>query len=248
LKACSSLNIMNIIITGSVSSYGEESTLNIKDENSPYNPHYKYFCAKIFPSSMNFYRDTKAILTQKSIEFAKDNDLNLTAIEPAWVYGEREFNTGFYEYLKSVQQGIRFMPGNKFNKFHVIYAGDLAKAYFLAFEKKLKGVNRIIIGNPVPERMNMIHSVFCRAAGLKPPAPLPKFIAYPAGFIFELVAAILRKAKPPLISRSRINMMYDNIEYSTEKAKIQLGFTAETPLEEGIFKTVQWYKTNGFLE
>jgi nucleoside-diphosphate-sugar epimerase len=248
LKACASSKIKDIIITGSVSSYGEENSITVKDENSPYNSHYKYFCGKIFPSAMNFYRDTKAVLTQMSIEFAENNDLNLTVIEPVWVYGEREFNTGFYEYLKTVKNGMKFMPGNKFNKFHVIYAGDLAKAYYLAYEKKLRGINRIIVGNPEPERMHLIHSMFCRTAGLKPPKLIPKLFMYPAGFILELTSAILRTSKPPLLSRSRINMMYDNIEFSVDKAKKLLGFTAETSLEEGISKTVDWYKTNGFLE
>ena len=42
-------------------------------------------------------------------------------------------------------------------------------------------------------------------------------------------------------------MFYDNLEFSVEKAKRELGFTSEITLEQGIKKTVNWYKNNGYL-
>jgi nucleoside-diphosphate-sugar epimerase len=247
LEACKTKKIENVIITGSISSYGEDNSTKIKNEKSPYNSHYPYFFDKIFPSAMNYYRDTKAILTKKAWEFALENNLNLTIIEPAWVYGEREFNTGFYKYLKAVKNGMRFVPGNKCNKFHLIYAGDLAEAYFLAWHKKINGIERIIVGNPQAEKLNIIHSLFCEAAKLKPPKILPKVLVYPLGFWFELFAAIGMKKTAPILTRSRVNMMYDSFELSVEKAKELLGFTAKTSLQKGIAKTVAWYRQNGFL-
>ena len=76
---------------------------------------------------MNYYRDTKAIGTKEAIKFASENVLNLTILEPTWVYGEKEFNTGFYSYLQTVKTGIPFFLGSKKNMFSVIYAEDLAR-------------------------------------------------------------------------------------------------------------------------
>ncbi len=235
-------NINNIIITGSISVYGEEDSKVVKNENSPYNSHYPYFGDKIFPSKFNFYRDTKAIAQKEAIKFATEHNLNMTIIEPVWVYGEREFNTGFFEYIKTIKTGIPFFPGSKKNKFHVVYAQDLARAYWLAFQKKLMGINSFIIGNEKAEQMDKIFSLFCREAGLKKPKNLHKFIAYPIGFLWELLYTILYMKNPPLLARNRVNLFYDNIEYSTLKAKILLEFTNLYSLEEGIKKTVVWYK------
>lgn len=235
-------NINNIIITGSISVYGEEDSKIIKDENSPYNSHYPYFGDKIFPSKFNFYRDTKTIAKKEAIKFATEHNLNMTIIEPVWVYGEREFNTGFFEYIKTVKTGIPFFPGSKKNKFHVVYARDLARAYWLAFQKKLIGINSFIIGNEKVEQMDKIFSLFCQEAGLKKPKILHKFIVYPIGFFGELFYTILGMKNPPLLTRNRVNLFYDNIEYSTLKAKTLLGFTNLYSLEEGIKKTVAWYK------
>jgi len=247
VKACQSANISHLIITGSVSSYGEENCRQPKNEASPHNAHYPYFLDGIFPSAMNYYRDTKALLTQQAVAFATANQMNLTVLEPVWVYGEREFNTGFYQYVKAVQAGMKFAPGCKTNKFHVIYAGDLARAYLLAYQKRLPGINRLIIGNPAAATLQEIHALFCQSAGLRPPKLLPRSIIYPVGFIMELLATLFVRPEPPLLTRSRVNLMYDNIAFSVDKARQFLGFEAGTPLPEGINKTVAWYRQHGLL-
>ncbi len=247
LKACVQVGIKNIIMTCSDSVYGEEHSMIVKDEESPYNSHYDYLGDKIFPCAMNYYRDSKALAKKNTISFARYYNLNLTILEPVFVYGEREFNTGFYEYLKTVKSGIPFLPGSKKNKFHVVYAGDLARAYFLAFKKELLGVNCIVIGNQEAARMEKIYELFCQEAGFRKPANFPKVLVYPAAFVMELIYTVLKIKSPPLLTRGRVNMFYDNVEFSVKKAEELLGFKNEYTLEEGIKKTVQWYKQHSLL-
>lgn len=247
LKACVRAGIKNVLITGSNSVYGEENSFVIKDEQSPMNSHYPYLGDRLFPCKLNFYRDTKALAKKEALAFAEEHDLNLTMIEPVWVYGERERNTGFYEYLKTAKSGIPFVPGAKRNKFHVIYAGDLAKAYVLAYTKKLEGIHCLLIGNEHSENMDRIYSLFCSEAGLKKPGNLPKALIYPVSFILELLYTLFHSARPPLLTRGRVNMFYDNIEFSVEKSREILGFRNSFSLEEGVRRTVLWYKGQGLL-
>ena len=247
LQACKDNNIKFVIITGSISSYGEEDNHAMKNENNPMKSHYNYFADSVFPSAMNYYRDTKALSTKASIYFAKKNNLNLTIIEPAWVYGEREFNSGFFEYVKAVKKGMKFVPGSLNNNFSVIYAQDLAEAYFQVYKKQLNGIYKFIVSNPETVKLNDIHSLFCESAGIKIPHLLPKIFVYPIGFLLELIYTIFNSNKPPILSRSRINMMYDNIEFSSSKIKKLLNFEAKTKLKNGIEKTVRWYIENRYL-
>lgn len=247
LRACVDKNINDIIITASVSVYGEENCQDIKSESSPHNSHYPYFADKCFPCAMNYYRDTKTEAKEKAIEYAKRNGLNLTVIEPVWVYGEREFSSGFYEYLKTVRDGVPFLPGTRKNKYHVVYAADLAKAYVLVFKKRLQGVNCYIIGNDKAEFMDDIYGLFCAKAELRKPLRLPKYMVYPIGFLLEFLYTIFGSKIPPVLTRGRVNMFYDNIEYSTKKAKEELGFACDYSLDEGISRTVKWYKEKNLL-
>ncbi len=247
LKACHHNHIDNVIITGSVASYGEEDSMVVKSEESPYKPNYKYFLGKLVPSRMNHYRVSKSLATQEAIKYAETRGMNLTVLEPVWVYGEREFSSGFYEYMKVVKHGVPCMPGSKKNKFHVIYARDLARAYHLTYLKKPAGVNRIIIGNTNRDLMDNIYKMFCKEMCVKKPANIPRYLIYPFGLLLELMAAVFQSGKPPLLTRARVNMLYDNIEYSTVKARRQLGFANEYSLQEGIRNTVNWYKLNKLI-
>lgn len=242
LQACFENGIQNVIITATNSVYGEEDCAHIKDEHSPCKSHYKYFLDKLFPCKMNYYRDSKALARQKAIEYASEKGINLTILEPVWVYGEREFNTGFFEYIKTAKSGIPFLPGSKRNKFHVVYARDLARAYYLVYLNKLKGINNFIIGNKEAEKMDRIYSLFCEKANVRKPLNLPKFVFYPIGFTMELLYTLFDMKEAPLLTRGRVNMFYDNIEYSTKRAQDLLGFTSEYSLEEGIERTVNWYR------
>jgi nucleoside-diphosphate-sugar epimerase len=247
LEVCKLSRIQHAVLTGSISSYGEEDCVTPKDELSPYRSHYPYFLDRIFPSRLNYYRDSKALATRKAIEFAQEHALSITILEPAWVYGEREFRTGFYSYVKAVKEGLRWMPGCKQNLFHVIYAKDVARAYVMAARSRLPGVERIIIGNPRPEFMHRILDLFCREAGTAAPRFLPRWVAYPAGFCLEIISTLLRASEAPLLTRGRVNMFYDSIAYSAQKAKHLLGFEAEFSIEQGIQQTVTWYKANQLL-
>lgn len=247
LEACRRQGITRVIMAGTVSSYGEEDSQQIKDETFPDNSHYPYFLDRIFPSKLNGYRDTKALATQKAVAFAQNHHLNLTVIEPVWVYGEREFGTGFYTYVKAVQNGQRFMPGSTHNRFHVIYAQDLAKAFRLACQQKLPGIERLIVGNSAAEPMHQIFSLFCREAGLRPPRLLPKPIVYPLALALELLFTLARSHHPPLLTRGRVNMFYDTIQFSVEKARQKLGFQCDYSLEQGVRQTVAWYKSKHYL-
>ncbi len=247
LRAGVENNIKNIILTSSISVYGEEDSDQIKDESCAYNAHYDYFLDNLVPCKMNYYRDTKAQAEKEAIDYAQKQELNLTVLQPVWVYGEREFNTGFFEYLQTVKTGIPGLPGSKQNKFHVIYVRDLARAYYLTFKKELTGINSFIIGNQEAELMERIYTLFVEQAGLRKPCNLPKWLVYPLGFSLELIYTILNSKHPPILTRGRVNMFYDNLEFSTAKAQEVLGFKQQYSLKEGIKNTVDWYQEHGFL-
>lgn len=247
LNACIANGIKQVISTGSVSCFGEEHCLTLKDEQSPHNPRYAYFLESVWPSGMNFYRISKSMATKETEEFAFRNNMNITVLHPVWVYGEREFSSGFYEYMQFVKSGMPFGPGSRSNLFHLIYARDLARAYHLALKNSPSGFSDYIIGNKTVDKLEDIFTLVCREMGQRKPMNLPKFICWPVGFSAELFASFLKLKRPPFLTRARVNMFYDSICYSTQKAENELSFTCRYSLEEGIRNTVQWYKDNRLI-
>ena len=247
LHACLKNQVRQVIMTGSCSVFGEEHQKAVKNEESPRNSHYSYAFDQVFPCGMNYYRDTKKIAAVKAAGFAARHGINLTILHPVWVYGEREFHTGFYEYLQLAKSGLPVIMGSRGNDFHMVYVKDLAKAYYLVFQAAAKGVTEYIVGDPETVKMNTVYQLFCREAGFKKPRNLPKAVIYPPAFAIELWYTLRKKKETPLLTRGRVNMFYDSIGYSTEKIQRELGFTCDYSLPEGIARTVKWYKENGYL-
>ncbi len=247
LMACKTNHVNRIITTGSVSCFGEENCKIPKNEQSPHHPQYPYFLEKIWPSGMNYYRISKSIAAKETEEFALKHQLNATVIHPVWVYGEREFSSGFYEYMKSVKSGVPFGPGSKKNLFPVIYVRDLAQAYHLVLQYAPDGFNSYIIGDKTIPKQEEIFSLICQEMCVRKPMNIPKAIAWPIGFMAELTASLLKMKNPPFLTRARVNIFYDSICFSTQKAEDELSFSCRFSLEEGIKNTVQWYKDNRLI-
>ncbi|MDR1890050.1 MAG: NAD-dependent epimerase/dehydratase family protein [Zoogloeaceae bacterium] len=249
LRACLKNRVRHVIVTGSCSVFGETHQTAPRDEASPRESHYPYFLDRVFPCAMNHYRDSKKEATQTALAFARARAMNLTVLHPVWVYGEGELHTGFLAYLKTVQSGVPAIMGRADNLFHVIYAADLAAAYYAAFARfsEGEGVREYLLGNPEPVRMEQLYRLFCAAAGLEKPRHLPRALIYPFALLFEAWATLTRAPEAPLLTRGRVNLFYDSIVYATEKAAHELGFTAQTPLAEGIRNTVRWYRQEGLL-
>jgi len=247
LVACQTNSIRQIITTGSVSCFGEEDCEIPKDEQSPHNPRYPYFLEDTWPSGMNHYRISKSMAAKETEEFAIKHNLNVTVIHPVWVYGEREFSSGFYDYMKFAKSGISFEPGSRENLFHVIYVRDLVRAYHLALQKAPDGFNSYIIGNKTVCKQDEIFALICREMGVEKPKDIPKAIAWPIGFAAELAASLLKMKSAPFLTRARVNMFYDSICFSTQKAEAELSFSCQYSLEDGIKNTVQWYKDNRLI-
>lgn len=247
LMACQTNGIKRIITTGSVSCFGEEDCVSPKDEQSPHNPRYPYFLEDTWPSGMNYYRISKSMAAKETEEFAIKHHLNVTIIHPVWVYGEREFSSGFYEYMKSAKSGLPYGPGSRENLFHVIYVRDLVRAYHLALQHAPDGFNSYIVGDKTIPKQEEVFSLICSEMGVEKPTNIPKAIAWPIGFAAELTASLLKMKSSPFLTRARVNMFYDSICYSTQKAEKELSFSCQYSLEDGIRNTVQWYKNNRLI-
>lgn len=247
MRAAAAAGIRHVILTGSNACYGEDDTTEVKTECSPYRPHARYAMGRIWPSAMNHYRDTKTLACLHAMVLARRYGIDLTIIDPVWVYGEREFSSGFHAYVAAVAAGARIMPGSRTNRFHTIYARDLAQLYLLAREAHLPGVERFLACDTEAPLQAELFDMFCEEAGLAPPRRMPRSLALAAGLTLEAAAALLRRPTAPPLTRARAHLYYDTIICSGARARDLLGFRPQYTPRESIRRTVRWYIDNNFL-
>lgn len=235
--------VKRVIVTGSISSYGEEHHPQPKNEDYPYAPRQRYPLGGLFPSAMNHYRETKAEASSWALEFARRHGLQLTLLEPVWIFGERESSSGFLEYLDAARI-LPAVPGCRRNIFPVLYVRDLAAAFLQVYRQQPPGVEKFIVGGRRQRTMQEIYSALCLAAGIRPPRLLPRLPCMILAVVLEAVWTLLRMRNPPPISRSRVNMFFDSIPFSAEKFHRTFGPCPETPFAEAVWNTIAWYQEN----
>jgi nucleoside-diphosphate-sugar epimerase/MoaA/NifB/PqqE/SkfB family radical SAM enzyme len=248
LSAAKEHNIKKIIFVSTTGVLGEEDCIELKSESASYKPKMPYFLSRFFESGMNHYRFTKMLAEKKAIKFAKENNIDLIVIRPAWTYGPREFHAGPFEFCKTILNGWPIIPMGKSNKFHVVYVKDAVKAMKLALEKQLTGVHTFNIGNDNAPNMREYFNLYCRSLNRKSPLYVPFWVLCPVGIFLEAIAKLFRAKQPFLLTRARARMFYCNNIYDVSLAKKILGFTAETTLEEGVKETVEWWDKNGYFK
>lgn len=239
-KSALRAGVKRLILAGSISSYGEEHHPKPKSEDEDYAPRQHYPLGELFPSAMNHYRETKAEASRWALKFARQHQLQLTLLEPVWIFGERESSSGFLEYL-DVARILPVVPGCRTNIFPVLYVHDLARAFLQVFLKQPQGVENFIVGSQQQRTMQEVYTTFCLAADIRPPRLLPRLPCMVLGVLLEVLWTLFRSRNPPPISRSRVNMLFDSIPFSAEKFHQSFGPFPETPFEEAIQNTVAWY-------
>lgn len=100
-----------------------------------------------------------------------------------------------------------------------VYVEDCCKAVDAALSAKLEDVAGEVINIGTSKEVDVLTITYTILEELKKPYELVKFVEDRPGHVKRLLS-------------------------DTEKAKKLLGWEAETPFEEGLKKTVQWYKKN----
>jgi len=109
-------------------------------------------------------------------------------------------------------------PANEEAEFNLWNAGDHLKEYFQ------------LIGD---------------VSGIEPPKlKLPYLIAIAAGYMYQLIANINKKA--PVITAPAVRVGSKYAYYDVSKAVNELGFP-QTPIKESIAKAIEWFRENGYV-
>jgi len=161
------------------------------------------------------------------------------------LYGPRDHD--YFLMFDSIRKGFDFSVGFRRQQLTFLYVSDLAEAVFDALEKA-----------PVGEVYNVAHpnaytqAEFRRMAmaemGKKVVLPfrVPLWGLRGVCMIAEKIGAA--KGKPSTLNSDKYNIMAQrNWNVSVDKARRDFGFAPRVDLREGIARSIEWYKREGWL-
>ena len=107
------------------------------------------------------------------------------------------------------------------------------------------GRTYILAGGDVTT-LNDLAALIAREAGVPPPRlHLPVWPFWTAGALCEMVCAPLG-VEPPLYRR-RVDFFTKSRAFDITRAREELGYAPTVDLREGIRRTLEWYRRQGWL-
>jgi nucleoside-diphosphate-sugar epimerase len=166
-------------------------------------------------------------------------------VRPPVVYGPRD--TDVYLVFRSASRGVALRIGSHESYFSYIFAGDLAEMLVAAATAHAAAGRTYFAGNPEPASWGQFNAAVARLAGRKiHTVSVPPAMAFTLAFLSEVNSRL--RGRESILSREKVRE--GRCRYwvaNTSRAERELHFQTRTSLEDGIRKTLAWYKNSGWL-
>ncbi|MFP8489938.1 NAD-dependent epimerase/dehydratase family protein [Gracilimonas sp. Q87] len=185
------------------------------------------------------YARTKAQAEKRAADMAEEFELELTIVRPSMIYGPGH---GFWSesMFKNVLEGKPVFLGDGSTHFNPVYIDDVVEALILcAKQPKAAGESFNVSADITTWREFMSH--YGRLCD-KEPKGLPLIIARLMVFANKIPGI-----NTP-IDQGFIEMANSYKRFPTQKATKLLGWGPEVTLEEGLKRTTEWLKEEGYKD
>ena len=192
----------------------------------------------------DYYQRTKYEAEPIVQEYFKKG-LKTVILRPAAIYGPGDPER-FYMIFKRVAKGLFPMFGSGKTYYHPLYIDNLVDAFMLAMaEGKGDGQAYLIADEQYFEIEELVKRT-ARALGVA--IRIPHFPVMPvviAGHICEKICKPFHIT--PIIFPRRVDWYRQNRAFKIDKAKKDLGYNPHIGIDEGLRRTGEWYKKEGYL-
>jgi nucleoside-diphosphate-sugar epimerase len=168
----------------------------------------------------------------------------VTIIRPTGIYGPGDMR--FLKLFQHIQNGTFRMIGKGTNFYHMTFIDDLTDGIVLAGEHpQAVGETFTIGGDEYVTLQDLVDKI---ARVLNRPISsfhIPVMPVYLAGWLCERLCKPFGIA-PPLYRR-RVDFFIKSRAFDISKAKNLLGYRPQIGLDEGLKRTAQWYREQGWI-
>jgi nucleoside-diphosphate-sugar epimerase len=201
------------------------------NEDSPFNPG-------------DVYQATKLEAEQVAREYGRTHPLEVVIARPIGIYGPGD--TRFLKMFRGLARGRFPVLGSGEVFYHLTYIDDLAEGFRLCGEVPAAAGRTYLLAGPRYTTLNQLIALVAKELDVEPPRwHLPVWPFWVVGLICEAVCVPLR-IQPPLYRR-RVDFYTKSRAFDTSRARTELGFCPQVDLDEGIRRTIAWYRQEGLL-
>ena len=166
-------------------------------------------------------------------------------LRPTGVYGPREKD--YFLMAQSIKQHTDFAVGYQQQDITFVYVTDVVQAVFLAMEKGKTGRKYFLSDGEVYQSTtfsDFIHEELGRPWWIRITAPV--WVLRAVTFVGEYIGRMTGKVSA--LNNDKYNILRQrNWRCDIQPAVSELGYRPQVKLQEGVRRSIKWYKENGWL-
>ena len=190
------------------------------------------------------YQETKLEGERLAQEAGGRLGIEVTVARPSGIYGPGDRR--LLRLFRGVARRRWFTLGRGEIYYHLTYIDDLVAGFRLLGEHPAAANRTYILAGAEVTTLNALVGLVAEGAGV--PAPtrhLPVWPFWTAGALCEAVCVPLR-IEPPIFRR-RVDFFTKSRAFDITRARAEVGFTPLVGLRDGIRRTLDWYRTHGWI-
>lgn len=192
----------------------------------------------------DLYQETKVLAEEAVRAEVARGGMEIAIVRPCSMYGPGDLR--MLKMFRMLAKRRFFVLGPCRENFHAVYIDDLVKGFQRVVEAPGIQGEPFILGGPEYVTLEEYINTAAAAVGAPPP-----WIRLPYGPILALsavceAACVPFGIEPPLHPR-RVRFFKNNRAFRIDKARERLGYDPEIGLDEGMRRTVEWYRQQGLL-
>jgi len=231
VDACleSGVKLKRFLFTSSFAAVGPTGDSQPFTEDMPANPNTNYGKSKLMAE--NFIKQ-------------QAGKIPFTIVRLPLVYGPRSWG-GMYVYFKLITKGFQFMIGK--SDTNVGFVKDVVRGMILAAESPATEGQVYFLGE---DRIYNSHEIIKKIASALDKRAIKIYVPYRVVYFLAMVVEGIAKitGAEPIVRRHSLSAyLNSNWRFSMQKAREEIKFEAEYPLEKGLALTADWYRKNGYI-
>ena len=229
VDACQSADIGRLLHVSSISVYGHpklQAGASIT-EDTPLGQGFWMW---------DYYPRAKLLAEEIAWEYPR-----VTVVRPSWLYGPRDRVTMPRLVPALLGQRVPIICRGD-NLLNIVYAGDVAAgAIAAANEPRAVGQAYNLCSEGEVSQRDLLDTMTDALSLPRVTKHIPYFVAIRFALLQEAIARLLRRAKPPTITRRAIYLVGRSNRFSIRKAGAQLGWRPRMNIQDGVRRTLEWY-------
>lgn len=181
-------------------------------------------------------------LAEQEVRRGINDGLDAVILNPCGIIGAGDTHN-WSQLIALIDQGK--LPGVPPGAGSFCHVNEVAKAHISAFEQGRTGANYILSG--VNASFLEVARTVGHLLGRKAPRrSLPKALLRVAGHVYPI--ASLFTGKEPSLTPEKVAIVCNRVIASSERAKQELGFRDDIPLETMLRECIEWMRMEGMLK